>query len=518
MTEHEVSAATSVQLAVRKAAEIHGARPALALGDRVQSFAETHERSLRLAGALESLGLEPGSRVAIMATNGPWFVELYFAVCDAGMIEVPVNLRFTTHELASYLNHVQPDAVIATADLAPRVGEIGALVPSLRITIGIGAGHELQYDYEDLLAAANPVERELRDPDETVLVCSTSGTSGNAKAVRHTQRTTATGYLPLIERFEVERSSHIVTGLPMYFATAYSGWTMSFIAGAQQSMIPAFDPRSYVDLVEAVRGSHAFLGPAPVIYIMDAGIDLSRLLSLRYLSMGGAACDPTRLQALVDALGDRVAIQYAMTEVSIATSLLGSEFIEADGTLSPLHRSIGRPFAGLRVRLVADGGDELPFDGETRGELELSGSFVTPGYLDNPDADSEAFDHGWLRTGDVAVIDRDEHVWIVDRKKDLIVSGGINIAPAEVEQTIAQHPDVVAAGVCAVPDRVFGEAVHAAVVRVPGSSVSERDIIEWCGDRLASVKKPRSVEFVDELPISSTGKLLRRELRPRSTN
>ena len=151
-----------------------------------------------------------------------------------------------------------------------------------------------------------------------------------------------------------------------------------------------------------------------------------------------------------------------------------------------------------------------------RGELELSGRYVTPGYLDNPAADAEAFDDGWLRTGDVAVIDRDENVWLVDRKKDIILSGGINIAPNEVEQAIAQHPDVVAVGVCAVPDRVFGEAVHAAVVRVSGSSLTEHDVIEWCGRRLASVKKPRSVEFVDALPVSSTGKLLRRELRTRS--
>lgn len=514
----EVTVTTSVQLAVRGAAEIHGARPALALGERVQSFAQTHERALRLAGALESLGCGPGSRVGIMATNGPWFVELYFAVCEAGMIEVPINLRFTTAELAVYLNHVKPEVIIATPDLAPAVREIQTFVPSLRTTIGVGEGHGLEHDYEGVLARATPSERALRDPDETVLVCSTSGTSGTAKAVRHTQRTTASGYLPLIERFEVDESSHIVTGLPMYFATAYSGWTMSFVAGAQQSMIPAFDPRSYVDLVEAVHGSHAFLGPAPVNYIMDAGTDLSRLASLRYLSMGGAACDPTRLQALVDALGDRMTIQYAMTEVSIATSLVGSEFIAADGTLSPLHRSIGRPFDGLRVRLVSEEGHDLPFDGESRGELELSGSYVTPGYLDNPEANAEAFDGRWLRTGDVAMIDGDENVWIVDRKKDIIVSGGINIAPTEVEQTIAQHPDVAAAGVCAVPDDVFGEAVHAAVVRVSGSSLTERDVIEWCSQRLASVKKPRSVEFVDELPVSSTGKLLRRELRTRSEN
>ena len=200
----DVSATTSVQLAVRTAAEIHGARPALRLGEHVQSFAETHERALRLAGALESIGCGPGSRVGIMATNGPWFVELYIAVCEAGMIEVPVNLRFTTAELSSYLNHVNPDVIIATPDLAASAREIQTNVSSVRTTIGVGDGHGLEHDYEEALALATPSERPLRDPDETVLVCSTSGTSGNAKAVQHTQRTTATGYQPLIDRFEVD--------------------------------------------------------------------------------------------------------------------------------------------------------------------------------------------------------------------------------------------------------------------------------------------------------------------------
>ena len=358
--------------------------------------------------------------------------------------------------------------IIATPDLAASAREIQTYVSSVRTTIGVGHGHGLEHDYEDVLAHATPSERPLRDPDETVLVCSTSGTSGNAKAVRHTQRTTAAGYRPLIERFEVDETSHIVTGLPMYFATAYSGWTMSFVAGAQQSMIPAFDPQSYVDLVEAVQGSHAFLGPAPVNYIMDAGIDLSRLTSLRYLSMGGAPCDPGRLQTLVDALGDRVAIQYAMTEVSIATSLVGSEFITADGALSPLHRSIGRPFDGLEVRLVNEGGDEMPFDGESRGELELSGRYVTPGYLDNPTANAEAFDDGWLRTGDVAVIDRDQNVWLVDRKKDIIVSGGINIAP---ERGRADHRTA---------SRAWPQSVSAPSRTAPSV---RRSTPRWCGCR-----------------------------------
>jgi long-chain acyl-CoA synthetase len=208
-----------------------------------------------------------------------------------------------------------------------------------------------------------------------------------------------------------------------------------------------------------------------------------------------------------------VAIQFGMTELAIGTSLMGPEFLGRGGELLPVHRSIGKPFDGLETRIVDEAGDEVARDGEAVGELELAGPVVTRGYLGDPDATREAFHDGWLRTGDLASIDPAGHVFIVDRKKDLIVSGGINIAPLEVERVISAHPGVLTAGVCGVPDPTFGEAVHAAVVRAPGATPTEGDIVTWCAERLASVKKPRSVAFVSELPMSSTGKLLRRELR-----
>ena len=496
------TATTSVQVAVRQAAAAFGDRPAVGFPGRLQSFAETHERSLRLAGGLEGLGFGPGSRIGILAGNGPWFFELYFAVCEAGMVELPLNLRFTPDELAAYLDHVRPEALLVTAEQAGLARDLQGRVPGIRHLIGIGEGHGLEHDYERLLASAAPFERALRDPDELALVCATSGTSGVPKAVMHTQSTTAAGYRPLIDRFELGEDSHFVTGLAMYFAPAYSGWTMSFVAGAPHTIMPAYDPAAYVELVEEVGGTHAFLGPTPVYLIMDSGTDLRRLTGLRHLSMGGAPCDPGRLAALTAVLGERVDIQFGMTELGAGTSLLGSEMLDERGELLPVHRSIGRPIECLDVRLVDD-------------ELELSGPVVSPGYLDNPEANREAFHDGWFRTGDIASIDADGNIFILDRKKDLIVSGGINVAPLEVERVIAAHPAVLMAGVCGIPDSTYGEAVHAAVVPRPDADVSEADIVAWCTERLASVKKPRSVAFVDELPISSTGKLLRRELRAR---
>ncbi|HEV3352059.1 MAG TPA: AMP-binding protein [Acidimicrobiales bacterium] len=505
--------APSVQAAVREAAATFGSRPAVGFAGSLQSFAETYERSLRLAGGLEALGYGPGSRIGILATNGPWFFELYFAVCETGMVELPLNLRFTPDELVAYLGHVRPEVLVVTAAQAGLARELQARVPGIRHLIGIGDGHGLEHDYERLLASVSPYERALRDPHELALVCATSGTSGHPKAVMHTQSTTAAGYRPMIDRFDFNEDSHFVTGLAMYFAPAYSGWTMSFIAGAQHTIMPAYDPVGYVELVEETGGTHAFLGPTPVYLIMDSGVDLRRLTGVRHLSMGGAPCDPGRLAALTAVLGERVVIQFGMTELGAGTSLIGPEYVAPGGELLPTHRSIGRPFDGLEVRIVDDDGVAMAHDGESAGELQLAGPVVTSGYLDNPYATQAAFDDGWFRTGDIASIDAMGNVFILDRKKDLIVSGGINVAPLEVERAITAHPGVLAAGVCGVPDPTYGEAIHAAVVRAPGATVTEGEIATWCAERLASVKKPRSIAFVAELPISSTGKLLRRELR-----
>lgn len=515
MTPGEVDDSCSVQVATRCAVDRYGSRPAVGLPNQLQSFNQTYDRSLRLGAALEDLGAAPGARIALLAGNGPWYFELYFACCEFGFVEVPVNGRFTPGEQRRFLSAIGPEILLASAENAARATELQSAVPTIRQLIGIGEGHGLGLDYERLLAGARPAQPSLRDVDELVLISATSGTSGDAKAVMHSQRTTASAYAPLVERFGIGDDSHFVTGLAMYFATAYAGWTASFMTGAQQTLLPSFSPTGWVEMVETTAATHGFLGPTPVNMIMDAGIDLRRLRRLRHLSMGGAASDPTRLRALADVLGSRVALQLSMTELGAGTVLLGSEFVTADG-LGPRHRSVGLPVSGLQTRTVGADGTPLPPGADLAGELQVCGPMVSPGYLDEVRS-ATANPGDWFDTGDVAVIDGEGFVFIVDRKKDLIVSGGINIAPSEIERTLLAHPAVSAAGVCGVPHRVYGEAVHAAVTVRPGADATVEELMEWCGKHLASVKKPRSIVFVDELPVSSTGKLLRRVLRERYT-
>ena len=515
MTPGEVDDSCSVQVATRRAVDRYGSRPAVGLPNQLQSFNQTYDRSLRLGAALGDLGAAPGTRIALLAGNGPWYFELYFACCEFGFVEVPINGRFTPGEQRRHLAAIGPEILLVSAENATRASELQKAVPTIRHVIGIDEGHGLGLDYERLLAGARPSQPSLRDVDELVLISATSGTSGDAKAVMHSQRTTASAYAPLMERFGIGDDSRFVTGLAMYFATAYAGWTASFMAGAQQTLLPSFSPTSWVEIVEKSAATHGFLGPTPVNMIMDAGIDLRRLGRLRYLSMGGAASDPTRLRALAATLGSRVALQFSMTELGAGTVLLGSEFVTAGG-LGPRHRSVGLPVRGLQARVVGGDGNPLPPGADLSGDLQVRGPMVSPGHLDdggNPTAGPGE----WFDTGDVAAIDADGFVFIVDRRKDLIVSGGINIAPSEIERALLAHPAVSAAGVCGVPDRVYGEGVHAAVTLRPGADASAEELMTWCRAHLASVKKPRSIVFVDELPVSSTGKLLRRVLRERYT-
>ena len=226
-----------------------------------------------------------------------------------------------------------------------------------------------------------PEEGPIRSTDEAVMICSTSGTTGAAKAVIHTQATTASAYRPLIERFEFGEDDHMVTGLGMYFASAYAGWTFSFIAGARHTLLPSFDPRGWVEMVEATKATHGFLGPTPVYFIVDAGISLERLHSLRYLSMGGARADRDRLTGLVEVLGQRMCIQFGMTELGAGFSLLGKEFVSDDGRLLPTSESVGLPVTGLDVRVVGEDGDPVS-QSATAGEMQLRGPMVSPGYLE----------------------------------------------------------------------------------------------------------------------------------------
>lgn len=497
-----------------QSAKFNRRRVAIVDGDASFTYEEFAQRVVRLANGLIGLGMRTGDRVAILSLNSHQFSEWYFACAFAGMAGVPLNVRFSPDDLAKYLDYTGTTALIVDARLVELAGPILAGARTVEHVIGYGGDHGQPIDYERLLHRGGLEPLPPSDPDAPVLIAPTSGTTGEIKGAVLSQRNTFMGGLAWLSGLPMTPQSRHLIALPMFFASGSPGWFMSFFVGASNVCVPRFDPATFLDVAESERATHVILGPALFYQMMELGLDLTRLRSLDLLGAGGAPFDPTRFVALRELVGDRIAIFFGLTEVAAtATFLRPTDYLDDTGNLTDRYLSIGKPWPGVELDVLDDAGEPVPHDGTAVGEIVIGGPTVGSGYWEMPEATAEAFRDGWHYTGDLATVDPDGFLYVVDRRKDIIISGGINVGSLDVEATIGRHPDVAAVAVIGVPHERWGEAVHAVVVRTPGSSVTAADITSWCRERLASFKKPESVEFVDELPVSPTGKVLKRELR-----
>lgn len=488
-------------------------RVALVDNDVVLTYRELYERTLRTAVAWRRLGVGAGDRVAILSGNSHRFFEWFFACAETGSIGAPLNFRLHPTELANYLRYVKPALFIVDG----RFADLAAAALSqcdVPHVVGFGAGHPFPVDHDDLLARASPTPiGEARDPDAPAVISPTSGTTGVFKGAVLSQRNTfmacmafltGIGYTPTTRRLQSVQLS-FATGGPHY---------APLMLGASIHVVPRFEPHAFADAVECARITHTTLPPTMINDLLDARIDRTRLASLDVVNVGGSPFDTGRFLEAIDYFGPRLHVTYGLTESSAcATMLRPSDYLDGDRPIAARLASVGRPWPGVRVRLVRDDGDSAR-PGEV-AELEIAGPTVARGYWGMPSETSEAFHDGWFRTGDLAVCDDAGLITIVDRRKDVIVSGGINVSSLEVERVLVQHPGVARVAVIGVPDEQWGEAVKAVVVAQPVSTPSEAELIEWCRARLASFKKPRSVDFVDALPENANGKVLKRELRER---
>lgn len=504
----------SMQAVLEQSVLYHADRVAIIDGERHVTYAELGERVNRLGRALLQLGLTSGDRVAILSLNAHQFSEWYLACATTGLVGVPLNVRFSPADLAGYLDYTGARALIVDGRLASLAAPILDAARTVEHVVGFGDDHDQPEDYETLLRSASPDRFPPSDPDAPVLIAPTSGTTGVIKGAVLSQRNTFVAGLSWLSGFPLRPESRHLVALPMFFASGAPGWYLSFFVGACNVLMPRFEPQQFLDLVDREEVSHTIVGPALLYQMMDAGLDLAPLRRLDVLGAGGAPLDPTRFAALHERVGPRLMIFFGLTEVAAtATFLRPDDYLDGTGAVTDRCLSVGRPWPGVEIAVVDDDGTQVPHDGTTVGEVVVGGPTVGLGYWEMPEASAESFRDGRLLTGDLAAVDPDGFVYVVDRRKDIIVTGGINVGSLEVEAVIGQHPDVVAVAVIGVPHEQWGEAVHAVVVRAQDTSVDEQDIIAWCRERLASFKKPASVEFVDELPVSPTGKVLKRSLR-----
>jgi long-chain acyl-CoA synthetase len=473
------------------------------------TYGQLREQVAKYRGGLTALGLEPGDRIGIACGNNWYFVVTYLAALGAGLVTVPLNPNAPTPELERELAAIGARAnVLTPAAKAAVAGIDRSAVPTLEFVIAT-AGVEIDGSLllDDVLEG-EPTPVVDRGPDDIAALIFTSGTAGSPRAAmlthgnllsnleqiqghtgRHQQADDVSfGVLPMFHIFGL----NVVLGLTLY-------------TGSKVVLIERFDPSSGLEAIE--RHEITIISGAPPMWAAWAslpGISPTAFRSVRIATSGAAKLAVEVAQLIEDRFGLHLNEGYGLTEASPVVTTAG-------GTNAPFG-SIGTPVPGLEIRLVdADGEDVLVGDA---GEIWVRGPNVFAGYWNDPAATAGALNpDGYLRTGDIAVVNDDGYLFLVDRAKDLIIVSGFNVYPAEVEEVLIEHPAIDAVAVVGVAHPYSGEAVKAYVVLTDGVSADEDDIIRWCGDRLARYKCPEKIMFVDELPKGAGGKVLRRALR-----
>jgi acyl-CoA synthetase (AMP-forming)/AMP-acid ligase II len=484
-------------------------------GDRVRTIAEQADRVGRFAGALRGLGVEQGDRVAYLGLNSDRFIEYYLAVPWADAAVNPVNIRWSPAEIAYSLADSQTRVLLVDDTFTPLLPAIQERHAGLEILIHVGdadppAG---MLGYEELVAAGPAVEDGRRGGDALAGLFYTGGTTGFPKGVMLSHANLITSALGSLAAGAFGSCERFLHAAPMFHLADLAAIISVTIIGGTHVIVPAFDPVTVLQAIERHRVTDTVLIPIMIQLMIDhpqrAEHDLSSLQGLIY---GGSPITLAVLDRARKALpGAAFAQAYGQTELSpVATLLLPADH-EGSGLLPGRLRSGGRAAPHAEIRIVDPEDGELP-RGEV-GEIVVRGGHVMLGYWRRPEETATALRRGWIHTGDAGRMDAAGYLYVVDRIKDMIVTGGENVYSTEVENAVAQHPAVANCAVVGVPDEQWGERVHAVVVRKAGAQVSAEEIRAHTKALIAAYKAPRTVEFVEALPVTPAGKVLKRELR-----
>ena len=481
------------------------------------TFAALDERVRRLANGLLELGLDKGDRVCVLSKNSIEFFELYYACARAGFIAQPLNWRLAPEEIVRILIDGEPAVFVCQSDFgAQRDAVREQLGGSLADLVYLEYGLDCDESYELLVTSASSVEPQPESSvgdDDPVLILYTGGTTGLSKGALHTHKTLYTGMLnqTVAERI-VPTDVYMLTGQMFHIPVALA---MNYMAHGCPVVLMNFDAQQALEIIQAEKVS-AFLGITTMLNWMMAVDNFSNydLSSLRNIQYGGGPMPASVVKAALDAFPCTLIQGYGQTEGMTMTFLSQEDHADAIAGIHPERlNSCGREGFVTQVRVVDAQGIEVPRDNATSGEIVIRSEANMLGYWGQPDLSAQTIKQGWMWTGDVATWDEEGYIFIVDRAKDMIISGGENIYSTQVEAAIAQHSGVLECAVIGVPDDEWGEAVKAVVVMKPGEHASEQEIIDKAKQHLASYQKPRSVDFVSELPKAPTGKILKRQLR-----
>lgn len=501
-----------------KAARQRGDAPALMHGAETVSYRDFHARALAIGGNLRRLGCKPGDRIAFCLANSPRILEVIFGCFAAGLVVVPINARLHPREMAYIVGNSGAEVLIYGPDHHDGIAECSDAFDGLKVRVCIeDVSGALQY--RELLDGAHaleaPVEVEAGDP---CWLFYTSGTTGRPKGAIWTHRMVRVIVMNyLADLHNIQPGEMVLHAAPMSHGSGIVALPAVARGAVNVVLEPAsFEPKALFETIERLRISHvAFLAPTQIIKMLDEyeaeAFDLSSLKAITY---GGAPIYVDHLRRAVDAFGPVFVQLFGQGEAPITiTGMTAARHLELLAANDPRIGSAGQVRTDVEARCVDENDNPLG-PGET-GEVVARGDIVMPGYWNNREATAEALRGGWLHTGDIGLFDEEGYLFLLDRAKDMIISGGNNVYPREVEEIIVQHPAVASVCVVGIPDPYWGEAVHAVVVPEANASVTASDIIAHCGKHLAGYKKPKAVDFVTELPVSGYGKILRREVRER---
>ena len=497
---------------LHRAVDLFGHRLGIVCGKHQFTYREFGDRVGRLATALTGAGIQPGDRVAYLSFNNHQLLEAYYGVVQAKAIVMPLNVRLSPPELVAILNHSGARLLAFENDFAPLVEQLKPLCSGIEFFMTLDSEKPACADwvYEDFLATGHPQRADIFDYDENAVaeLFYTSGSTGTPKGVMLTHRSLYLHALDVASMYEHHHDVVDLHTIPLFHANGWGRPQSSTLLGLKQVMVRRFDPAFVLGLIQEHRATYMSLVPTMANALINcAGVNGYDLSSLKQIMLGGAAASPELVDRLEQAMGCQCVAGYGLTETCpVLTSSRHKDGVDYSDRAERIRRQAmaGWAVPGVEVRVVDPEMRDVAHDMLAVGEVIARGDHIMEGYYRETEATKAVMEGGWLHTGDMAIWDEDSCIHIVDRKKEIIISGGENISSIEVEKAIFSHPAVFECAVVAAPDERWGEVPAAIVVLMPEMTLTAEELLEYLGARLGKFKMPRIVEFSAE-PLVKTG-------------